>query len=70
VTGLLGLGSSSLALVLVEWRWLFIALAVASLAVGFYFNVYRMSSFWSRTLFWVSSMLTAATIVHWGWWSG
>jgi len=52
----------------VEWRWILIALAVVSLAVGFYFNVYRISSLHSRTLFWASSMLTAATIVRWGWW--
>ena len=55
-------------MVLAESRWLFIALAVVSLAVGFYFNVYRISSLLSRTLFWLSSMLTAASIVHWGWW--
>jgi hypothetical protein len=57
-----------LALVLVQLRWLFMALAIASLGVGFYFNVYQMSSLPSRTLFWFSSILTAATVVHWGWW--
>jgi hypothetical protein len=53
-----------------QLRPIFIVLAVVALALGFYYNVYRLSSLTSRILFWISSLLTAATITNWGWWRG
>jgi len=68
ITGLLGLGSTSLAIKLANYRWIFLLISVASLVVGFYYNVARLSSRRARVLFWLSSLFTVATVAHWGWW--
>jgi len=67
-TGFLGLGSTSLAVALNPYGWVFMLLAVCSLVAGFYFNVLRRSSTFSRAMYWISVVATVATLLKWGWW--
>ncbi len=57
-----------MAIVLARYRWVFLAVSIASIVVGFYFNVLRRSTRLSQAIFWLSSVITLLTILDWGWW--
>jgi len=67
-TGFLGLGSTSLAVALNPYGWVFMVLAIGSLIAGFYFNVMRRSSRFAQGMYWLSVVVTVATLLKWGWW--
>ncbi len=57
-----------MAVTLAQDRWLFLSLSVLSLVAGFYFNVFHSSTRLARITFWISTIFSVATLVHWGWW--
>ena len=58
-----------MAITMARYRWVFLLIAAVSLVVGFYFNVLQLPTRRARTLFWISSLLTVATLAQWGWWT-
>jgi len=56
-------------MVLTQYRWSFLFIAIGAIVAGFYLNYIRARSAWiSRLVFWVSSLMTAITVLYWGWW--
>jgi hypothetical protein len=55
-------------MVLAHCRWAFQLTALVWLAVGFKLNVLLKAAVISRIVYWAAALLTAATLVRWGWW--
>jgi hypothetical protein len=51
-----------------NYRWAFQLAAVVSLAIGFKLNVLQQARLISRIVYWSAVLLTAVTLVRWGWW--